>query len=134
MSAQRSIRKGLIDTLVADGTVNGFVSGRVRSEIAPTGTAYPYIVLSLSSGVSTNDSPREPKDYEYMVKCISPSQSVAAQVASAIYDALQDASPDLDSPWKLLRMNHLSDFEYVENLERDKLYHSGGLYRIRVNK
>lgn len=134
MSANRVIPKGLADTLVADGTVNGFISGRVYLRIAPAGASYPYIILNMQSGVSVNDSPREPKDYSYMVKVVSPSQSVAAQVANAIYDALQDTSIDFGATWKVMRVNHLSDFEYVENAEREKLFHSGGLYRIRVNK
>ena len=134
MSANRTIRKAIGATLVADGTVNGFISGRVRFKLAPVGTAYPYVIIDLSSGVSANDSPREPQDYLFMVKCVTSSQVVAAQVASAIYDALHHASMSLDSPWKLLQCQHMSDFEYVENVEKDKIYHSGGLYRVRVNK
>lgn len=134
MSANRVIPKAIASALVADGTVNGFVNGRVHLRIAPAGTAYPYLVIGLSSGVSPNTEPKETKDYRYFVKCISPSMTIAAQVASVVYDALHHADIDLDDPWKLVQVQHESDFEFVENVEREKLFHFGGLYRIRANK
>ncbi len=134
MSANRVFPKAIADELVADGTVNGFISGRVYTRLAPAGVAYPYVVIGLSAGVSPRLAPGEGKDYRYFVKCISSSQTVAAQVASAVYDALDNADLDLDSPWLLLQIDHISDFEFVENVEREKLYHLGGVYRIRANK
>ena len=134
MSANRVFPKAIASTLVADGTVNGLISGRVYARLAPASASYPYVVIGLSAGVSPNTEPGETKDYRYFVKAVSSSQTIAAQVAAAVYDALHHADMDLDDPWKLVQIQHESEFEYVENVEREKLFHLGGLYRIRANK
>lgn len=132
--ATRIIPKGIAAALVADSTVNGLINGRVYMRIAPVNVSYPYVVISLSAGISPNTEPGQTKSYSYIVRAVSSSQSIAAQVASGVYDALHHASLSLDNPWKFLQCDHVSEFEFVEEVEHEKVFHLGGIYRIRANQ
>jgi hypothetical protein len=130
----RIIEAGILTKLSNDSTVNNIISGNYWILLAPNSASYPYVTLQYSAGGNVNDSPNEPIDCRYIVKCLSGNMAQARTVADAIYDALHEQELTYSATWKHFACTHLTRFEYVENVDGDKVFHCGGVYRIRADK
>ena len=130
----RILYKGIRAKLAGDATVNGFVSGKYYRQLAPYDASYPFVTIAHSAGGNTNTEPDDMVDMRFTIKAMSTSLTVASQIAEAIYSALHNQTLTYDTPYKHLDCEHLVPFEYVENVDNDKVWHIGGVYRIRADK
>lgn len=128
------IAKGLRAKLTGDATISASVGARVYLENAGEDSALPYIVMSLVSGGSTNDTPRDALDEMWQIKAVADAGATALTLESAIRAALHDAAITYDAPWYHLDCQHESPFYFVEHADRRQYYHAGGTYRIRATE
>jgi hypothetical protein len=134
---QLQVEKGLKAALLADATLSSQIGTRCANQFAHE-LQKPYIVFSLNAGRDSNLQTRPLGDLNYLIKAVVGENSggnlVAAQIAEAIYAALNDHSFAVDSPWAVYRVQRKTLISYVEsNTEREQIYHQGAIYRIRVS-
>lgn len=128
------IAKGLRTKLTGNSTISTAVSTRVYLENAPEDGALPYLLMTLVSGGSTNDTPRDALDEQWQIKAVAADGAAALALESAIRTALHDAAITYDAPWYHLDCQHEAPFYFIEHADRRQYHHAGGTYRIRATE
>lgn len=128
------IAKGLRTKLIADGTISASVGARVYLENAGEDSALPYVVMSLVSGGSTNDTPRDALDEMWQIKAVAADGATALTLEAALRAALHDQAISYDAPWCHVDCQHEAPFYIIEHADRRQYHHAGGTYRIRATE
>ena len=130
----QSIAYALRAALIADGTISAAVGARCYLTRAPESASLPYGLLNYVGGGSTNDTPRDAFDQLWQVQFISDDAAQAQDLSDRARDLLHNASITLESPWKLIDLQHEDPFFFVEDVDRRQYLHAGGTYRVRGSK
>lgn len=128
------IDKGLRAAIVGNGTLNTAVGGRVYAVLAPYDAAMPFIVYQLTGGGTDNDTAADSLDVRYVVKVVGTDAQVAQLNAKRLRDLLHENNFAIDSPYTVIRCQHVAFVNFAEVEERQSYWHAGGIYRIRISK
>lgn len=131
---------GLYTVLAADiasattGTLGNLGVTAAAKNIAPAGTAAPYIIFQKMSGIDDwtfNDLTS--RDLVYMIKVVASGNSAlgAGKALARIAVLLNDGSLSI-SGFTLLRSRQESDIDYSETSSGITYHHIGGLFRISI--
>lgn len=102
---------------------------------APTGAAYPFIILSKASGVKTRAF-RDPNAFNrevWLIKAVdrSTTSNLAEAIAEAV-DALLDGGTITVSGKKVADLHHVSDVDYLEPSGDQTYRHHGANYALTL--
>jgi hypothetical protein len=128
------IEAAMLAKLKGTSAITSLLSGAtaVFNTQSPANSARPYVIFQYMAGGDTNDTPRRALDVRYMVKGVANGGASASAIAAAIEAALHDQLLTLASPWACYRMQHITPFTSIENIDQTQIYHVGGIYRIRA--
>jgi len=123
-------------TVLNIAAVTNEATGGVFNQLAPAGTAPPYVVFQAMSKVDEYWSfTGRGGAAVYMIKAIdrSPWPKGAGDIDTQIDSAMQDASLSITGH-ALLQCRRESDIYLVEDLDGVVYQHIGGLYRILADQ
>lgn len=117
---------------VAAVTTTAGATGGVHNRIAPQGTALPYVIFQWQAGGDENDHPDRSRNVIYTVKALALTD-VAAETIDAACDVLLHAGSLTVTGYNVFWLRREDDVAYQEvNAAGVPIYHSGGMYRIRI--
>ncbi len=131
-----AINEAIYNKLNGTSAVTSLLSSAtaIFVEVAPQGAVLPYIIITPAGGGSDNDTPTDSADVLYYIKGVAETALTAGAVAEAIYNALHESTPTIDSPWSIYRCQHVNLISYTEPVDRKVFRHMGGSYRIRISQ
>jgi hypothetical protein len=94
----------------------------------------PYIVMAWNGGGDVNDNPYDRFDVRILVKAVAETPSAAGSLADAIRTALHGIELTYTGGWMHIQCQHISPIAYPEAVDRETIFHMGGLYRLRASK
>lgn len=110
-------------------------SSAVYLDQAPQNAAFPYVVFGLQGGGDDNKSPHRAQSLLYMVKGLTTANMSAAGNIDAQADAALHLVTLTVTGWTNTWLARESEIEYVEDIGGGKrVFHRGGVYRIRIAK
>lgn len=136
MVSDKAIRTALYTKLNTSSVTNSLAAGSasIRHAVAPTNSAFPYLIFDKVSGIPVlRFGGNAWDDQLWLVKAVdrSESSSVAEDTAKAIDDLLDFGTLTVSGGVTLAVLRD-SDVDYVET-DGDKSYrHAGARYRISV--
>ncbi len=137
MASSGNVDIALISKLTSDATLMALAPGGVFREIAPQGSAEPYVIVQMMrhSDEYLINRGEAFEEFTYMVKAVQRNTSGATvqSVADRIHTLLQDGTMTITG-YNLTTMQREERIAYVELDEnRDQRYqHRGGLYQVLV--
>ena len=96
--------------------------------------ARPYIVMNVLGGGDVNDTQYDTFDVRVSVKAVADTAGAAGGLADAIRTALHGIELTYTDGWKHIQCQHISPIAYPEPVDRDTIFHMGGIYRLRASK
>jgi hypothetical protein len=106
----------------------------IYNRIAPPEAGLPYVIFQWQGGGDENLTPSRMRNVVYVVKGVAGELS-KAEAIDAECDALLHGQALSVAGWSNFWLARESDVAYVEVDESGRpVYHSGGLYRIRIGK
>lgn len=107
----------------------------VGNQLVSQGTGFPYVIFQEMSEVDDNASPHRTKQILYLVKGVSRTGFAEAGRIDAAIDAALHRLPLTITGWGNYLIRRESSVEYVEPLAGGGfVYHSGGIYRLRITQ
>ncbi len=105
----------------------------VYQDLAPQGSAAPYLVYSFQSGPDVYSWGGEETQTEYQVKVVSnrENSAEATRLYREVHEVLQDAPLSVGDGVSLLRCRRSALVKYQDS---KRFWHVGGLYRIDIIK
>lgn len=133
--SQASLMRALRTRLLNGG--EEIWSNRVFSDLAKTGTPYPYVVFAWSGGGEVNQLRKMDAEYVYTVRCIADEKAVALAGAGRIAALLNDADDYTanrltSTDWTFNFVTQEGKIDVVEGVDAGQIYHNGGYYRIHM--
>lgn len=129
-----SVFDWLYDVLTGDATISAAVSGRIYRNVAPTWTAFPYIVMQYVSGtdVYAMGGIRVISSAVVIVKAVG----LATQYATlaGLADAIDEAISGAIDGSSVLSCLRLSALDYEEERDGVRYEHIGGQYSLVVQE
>ena len=117
---------------------NSGSSSRAYAEIAPAGAAKPYVVFALNAGGEINRLVRQDAELVLVVKGVveenmTTAMSIAARLSALLNDA-EDVNGALNAgdDWTINHVKQEGRVHYSELIDGKKVYHSGHLFRFRM--
>lgn len=136
MSAQSDLQAAYtaLYTLLADG---GEAWGtRAYPDIAPAGTAYPYVVYYWLAGGETNRFLRAESSLVIGVKCVSNTLQEAMEGAARIEALLNDIERkgglSGGEDWQIASVSREGLIHLSEVVDGGRIYHHGARYRFNL--
>lgn len=134
--------KAVRTALLANPAVSGLVAGRVFAESVPATlngvtTPTPYLLITLNALRAPNTEAAESIDALVNVQAVSEGETntgLAAQIADAVYGALNDATLAMDAPYTCRRCEFESAYRMTESKDNRRMNMAGGLYRIEADR
>lgn len=127
----------LFAKLSGDATLTSLVGNRIKSYLAPAGTAFPYILYNWQGGtdVMVVGSYRVFNTGLYQVKAVGQGDSMSNiwPVAHRIDEVLHRASGTVTGGIILACVRE-QPIAYVENSDGIRYNHLGGIYRVLCQK
>lgn len=126
----------LVGKLAADPTVDDAVGDRIYDSVAPAGTAYPYVVISLLSGVDTPNpigAPRTGTVCRHLVEVVNNATSFTGMepTVDAIEAVLHNTRGSVDGG--LVRScKRVRPFQLVQPVGGLQIRRLGAEYRVEV--
>lgn len=106
----------------------------IYNSLAPPGSAHDLIVFSHQGGGDENLTPSRMRNVVYLVKGISTQGMPRAGQIDAAIDTLLHNQPLSVGGWANFWLAREGDVRYSELADDGKRYfHSGGLYRVRLD-
>lgn len=138
MNEEQALSTFLYTTLSGDTAVAALVGTRIFEDLAPQGTAFPFVVFSFHTGGDTNALGSDVRTLtrpQYLIRAISkgPTYSDADAVAAAVDAALMGAhgSATVNGvTYEVLTVFREQAIRRCEYAESVRYNHAGGLYRI----
>lgn len=130
-----ALYKALQTRLNSSGDVWGT---RVYADVAPAGTARPYVVYAMAAGGEINTRIKQDAEYVIMVRSITESAaqafSAAARISALLNDADYGSALQLSggADWYILHTLQEQNIYRVELVDGTWVYHSGYRFRIRM--
>lgn len=129
----------LVGKLRADAALTTFVGTRVFTDLAPQGTAFPYVTLLFQSAIDRNAIPADRRIFtqvRYLIKAVTQEDgyAVAKQIADRIDRVLIGQEGDV--PGEGIHVGCVYREEAVRYVEIDqgrRINHLGGRYRSQVS-
>jgi hypothetical protein len=107
----------------------------VYDSVMPDKATYPAVIFSIDGGGDANDSPRRRVELMVLVKAVSSANAREAGLIDDLVDGVLHNGTLSVSGWTLMSCRRTTDIEYVETTrEGARYWHSGALYRVRLNK
>lgn len=128
-----AIEKAIYSALAAGGA-GTLVGDRIYNSLAPVDAVMPFIVFTFESGGERNIAKRTVMDVRYTVKAVGLDAAAVKPIAPAIRTDLHGQSLTLDSPYQLIRVQHMMWIDTCELIERQQYFYAGGVYRIRLTE
>jgi hypothetical protein len=128
-----AIEKAIYAALAA-GTAGTLVSDRIYNGLAPVDAVMPFIVFAFDSGGERSIANRAVIDVRYSVKAVGLDPAAIKPVAPAIRADLHEKPLTLDSPYTLIRIQHIAWIDSSELIERQLYFYAGGYYRFRLTE
>jgi hypothetical protein len=130
----------LTQRLAADPIIQQVAGGRVFSDLAPEGTAFPYVIFSLNAerGLGMIGScDRVASIPDYLVKAVTEGRSyqVALQLANAIDRAVVGAFGSAIADGQEVQIKAvrcITRVRYTEQADGTQYRHMGGVYRMQA--
>lgn len=136
MSAQSDLQAAYaaLYTLLADGSEAW--GTRAYPDIAPAGTAYPYLVYYWLGGGETNRFLRAESSLVLGVKCVSNTLSEAmagaARIEALLNDAERKSGLSGGEDWLIANVSREGLIHFVETPDGARVHHEGARYRFAL--
>lgn len=102
---------------------------------APQGASYPYVIFGLQGGGDDNKSPHRAQSLLYMAKALATANMKAAGNIDTQIDGALHLNTLTVTGWTNFWLARESEIEFPENIGGGKrVFHRGGVYRIRIAK
>lgn len=125
--------------LAADTTLTGLMGGTyIYNGLAPATATRPYIIFQKATGGPENQTPRDRRTYNYMVKCVSgdlmtgSANLVAGSIDAQIETAMHEQTLTVTGYDNYLCWRVKPDIDYLETAGGKVIRHLGGMYRIEI--
>lgn len=128
------ILEGINTALKADGTVTGYVGGKIYYMIAVPEPTLPYVIISHAGGGDVYDTPKSEIDEDWDVKVIADDALEAQTIQAALKACLNGADLTLTGGWAVIACQHTTPFLYYQKTDQRQYWYGGGCYRIRAVK
>jgi hypothetical protein len=124
--------------LLANAAVNTAVGGRVYRRVMPRGGSLPCVLVTFAGGGPDNETPNDGWTAEFNVIAVSEDGAEAAEIASAIHDALHERAfafeGGLAALFTVIDCRTTASIEYDEITDKTVYQYAGGLFRLRVSE
>jgi hypothetical protein len=117
----------IYNKLIAGTVVAG---SAIYADVAPQSTAYPYVVFSCSASEESHQDAVDLRSDMWLVKVVSNNPQTAGSVQNNIRSALNYQSLTVDANWTTLWVTAVNQFQFIEMVNNQKIYHAGGTYRV----
>lgn len=134
MHWQKAIEAGLFAKLKASGSLVALVGTRIFNELAPVDTPRPFVIYMLNSGKESNEQGERLATCTHTVLGVAASAGEAANIQSAIDEALHEQTFTPGSGWAFVDCKLMTPVSYVEEVDRNQFFKRGGNYRTRVSE
>ena len=129
------VEQGLYNKLIADTSLTSeLVDGSaVYNQVAPQGTARPYIVFFNAGGGPANDTPSDTRAYVYAVKGVADASKKAGTIAGKIETALHRQTLTVTgyTNYQTMATDTISNVEALS--DGALVFHRGAYYRIGID-
>ena len=136
MSAYNALNAAVYSRLSADaalGSLLGGTVGKVFYQQAPDNYAYPYVVFDWQAGGDENLTPSRMKNMVMHVRGYNTTGAALAGTIDARLDTLLHNYTFTVVGWTNFQTMREEDISIVENPpDGEKVFHAGGLYRVRL--
>lgn len=106
----------------------------IYNRIAPPDTALPYVIFQWQGGGDENLTPSRMRNQVYTVKAVAATLVKAADIDEQIDALLHDQTLTV-SGWANFWMAREGDIAYHElEVDNKPVFHTGGMYRIRLGQ
>lgn len=133
-----AVKESIYNKLNSTSAVTSLLASAtsIYYELAPVGSALPYIIFAYGGGGSDNDTPTDSGDMTFFVQGVAKTSPAALSIATAVFNALheQEATMSIDAPWLIYRVTHDTPISLTETVERIQYFQRGGAYRIRISQ
>ena len=127
-----ALEAALFDKL-SDPSIAAAGASGVYNRIAPQGAAPPYVIVQWQGGGDENSSPRRARNTLYSVQALAGTLDDAEAIDAAL-DALLHLGTLTVEGWSAFWMAREGDIAYQEIDPAGRVvFHSGGVYRIRMS-
>lgn len=130
----------LFRAVAARAAENGAPWGkRVFLDLAPRGTAMPYLVFQMQAGGERNAVRARDAEFVIVIKALDTSLPGALGCAAVIEERFNDAGEydrtaalDGGTEWAILTSTQEGTFHLMELVDGQPIYHDGARYRVRM--
>lgn len=130
----------LFATLSADSTLTGLVGARIFSEVAPPGSAFPFIVFALSTAddvIGATEADRIMVDAQWTILAVDETLTWVGSlqdIADRVDTLLRSSSGGTADSATVFAAHRIRPLRLLEERDGRQFRKLGGLYRLLIQR